>query len=129
METARATAQELVQKARDEAQAIGEAAQREAEQLLAEANARPAEHAAEPEPEPVAEAEPEPETPTDADAEPEAAAPIEAEAEAEAPAPEPEPTPKPRAKAGFTPPPISLEDLAAASRPTKFSMGRSDKSS
>jgi hypothetical protein len=38
-------------------------------------------------------------------------------AEKEAPAAEPE---KP---GGFTPPPSSLEDLAAASRPTKFSMG------
>jgi hypothetical protein len=51
---------------------------------------------------------------------------VEVEAEAVAPEPEPEPEPEPADEpapaAGFTPPPSSLEDLAAASRPTKFSV-------
>jgi hypothetical protein len=44
----------------------------------------------------------------------------ETEAQNEEPAPEPA---APAPASGFTPPPSSLEDLAAASRPTKFSIG------
>jgi len=83
-----------------EARGISDTAQREAEQLLATANAGKA-------------------------AQPEAAAPVaEPEAPAAEPEPEPAPSPEPASSSGFTPPPSSLEDLAAASRPTKFSVGR-----
>jgi hypothetical protein len=82
-----------------------EAARSEAEQLLAAAHSG----AALPEPESEQQAAPGREPPA------------EPAAEAEAPAPEPkEPSPAP--SGGFTPPPSSLEDLAAASRP-KFSVG------
>jgi hypothetical protein len=42
-------------------------------------------------------------------------------AEAKATEPEPE-APEPAPEGGFTPPPTSLEDLAAASRAAKFSV-------
>jgi hypothetical protein len=96
-ESARGAADELLAQAGVEARGISDVARREAEQMLAAANAG----GAAPDP------QLEPET---AQREPEATT------QAEAPA-EPEPA------GGFTPPPTSLEDLAAASRPTKFSMG------
>jgi hypothetical protein len=42
-------------------------------------------------------------------------------AEPEASAAEPEPVEEPASPGAFTPPPSSLEDLAAASRPKRFS--------
>jgi hypothetical protein len=51
-------------------------------------------------------------------------APEEPVAEAEAPAAEPQLDEPSARDNGFTPPPSSLEDLAAASRPTKFNSGR-----
>jgi hypothetical protein len=87
-----------------EARDISDVARRDAEQLPATANVV----AAEPQPQPeAAEAEPEP--------------PAEPVAEAEAAEPEPEAA-ESAPEGGFTPPPTSLEDLAAASRPTKFSI-------
>jgi hypothetical protein len=82
-----------------QARDISDTARRDAEQLLAAANVETAE--AQPQPDAVEEA------PNDPVSEVEAA--------------EPEPT-EPVPEGGFTPPPTSLEDLAAASLPTKFSM-------
>jgi hypothetical protein len=83
-----------------EARDISDSARRDAEQVLA-ANVG------------AAEQQPQPEA-----AEPQPAEPV---AEAEAAEPEPEAA-EPTPEGGFTPPPTSLEDLAAASRPTKFSI-------
>ena len=95
-----------------EARDMSDSARRDAEQLLAAANAGTPEH-----PEPAA---PQAEAPGPAEAEPEP--PPEPEAETEEPSPEPEAVLPPADPAAFTPPPSSLEDLAAASRSPKFSM-------
>jgi hypothetical protein len=54
-------------------------------------------------------------------AEPKPAADVEPDAEAETPVFEPETAEEPASSSGFTPPPTSLEDLAAASRSKRFS--------
>jgi len=46
---------------------------------------------------------------------------VEPDAEAETPVFEPETAEEPASSSGFTPPPTSLEDLAAASRSKRFS--------
>jgi len=107
-ENARASADELLAKAGVEARDISDTARRQAEQLLATASVGVAEPDAQHEQQPEA-AEPEEQEPPVA-AEPGASAP-ESEIEEDSASP----------AGGFTPPPTSLEDLAAASRPKRFS--------
>jgi hypothetical protein len=95
---ARAEAEGISQTARQEAESISQTARQEAEELLAEARAGTVE------PERAAESQPPPEL------------------DAKRPAAGPENADPPTPGAGFTPPPSSLEDLAAASRPRRFSV-------
>jgi cell division septum initiation protein DivIVA len=92
-ESARAAANELLAKAGVEARDISDTARMEAEQLLSAAHAGGTAPVVESKPKAV---------------QPEEAQPEEPESPAEV-------------EAGFTPPPSSLEDLAAASRPKRFS--------
>jgi hypothetical protein len=98
-ESARAGANELLTKAGVEARDISDTARREAEQLLAAAHAGGTAPVVEPEPQIGSE----PDQPAEAQLE------------------EPEPAVEVEVEGGFTPPPSSLEDLAAASRPKRFS--------
>ena len=93
-----------------EARDIADTARREAEQLLAASHAD------------VAVSEPELKPETETELQPEPAADAQPLAEVEAPAPEAESAQEPGPAGGFTLPPSSLEDLAAASRPKRFSI-------